>query len=222
MFIKDGLQLLIVRTSFPPFVVIYKLYYVLAIRIMTYFIKRIDGVETLYLRRGVAKNEIVYGLSDIDLSVLVSDKNVNYSKTKVLSLYNRLNFFLPLFSGSREEIGIYSKQEFFELYEGNPFFKFRFQKGKSEWKLLYGKDIVSELPDCDDDELYVPAIEELKLWWNKLNFEFQKKSILPEFKKTYLWYKAIEDLKQGNKPCENQGVFRRPQETGHREASFAP
>jgi hypothetical protein len=196
--IKNGFQFIIVRTSFPPFVFFYKVFYILTVKIMTHFIKRIKGVETVYLRRGVAKNEIIYGLSDIDLSILISKKNVASVKTKILSLYNKLSFFLPLFAGGKEEIGIYSKEEFFNLYAENPFFKFRFQKGKSEWKLLYGKDIVNELPDCKDTELYVPAIEELKLWWYRLNFEFQKMSNLPEFKRSYLWVKAIADACQIN------------------------
>lgn len=201
---------MIVKTSFPPFLFFYKFFYILAIKIMVYFIQRIKGVETIYLRRGVAKNEIKYGLSDIDLSVLISDKDADSLRTKVLSLYHNLSLFLPFFAGGKEEIGIYTEKEFFKLYEENAFFKYRFQKGKSEWKLLFGEDLVDKLPDLKNNELVVPAIEELKLWWHRLNFVFQKKSNLPEFKRTYLWLKAIGDASHVNLfVCQKERITNR-------------
>jgi predicted nucleotidyltransferase len=71
--IQDLIQRIVINTSFFPLTYFYKKVYDLSILIALLLLRRVDGVITVYLRRGVAKGEIVYGLSDIDLSVIIED-----------------------------------------------------------------------------------------------------------------------------------------------------
>jgi len=147
----------------------------------------------------MAKNEIVYGLSDIDLSIIVDDRNkdeqaIELAKERVTSIYNKLSGFIPLFSRAKDELGVYSTSEFFRLYTDNDAFKYRFNEGKYTWKLLFGKDLVRDLPELQDKELYIPATEELKVWWPLVNIELAPDFARPQFKRKNLWYKAISEV----------------------------
>lgn len=192
--IKGTVQSIIVYTSFPPFTFLYQAFYNLSIRVITVWLSQLGGVRSLYLRRGVAKGEVVYALSDIDLLIIVDDKNEDPEAVvqNVRTAYNRLSRFIPLLGSGDKELGIYSTSDFFNLYQDFPFYRYRFTEGKCSWKLLFGKDLVKELPQFNDSELHLAATEELKTWWSYLNEEFSM-SPTPKFKRKYLWYKAIAE-----------------------------
>lgn len=195
--IRYFIQKLIVILSFPPLTYLFQKIYSLSITVAVRLLKRRAGVAAIYLRRGVAKKEIVYGLSDIDLLVITDDQNEqqpqNWAKGEVMSAYNRLRHFIPLFGEADRELGVYSISEFFQLYADNDSFKYRFNEGKYTWKLLFGKDLVKDLPELPDKELYLPATEELRIWWPLLNTEFGSECVYPQFQRKYLWYKAISE-----------------------------
>ena len=69
--LKRLLQRVAVCTQFPPIVWLYRAVYALAVRLCVRRIGRIRGVRSIYLRRGLASGRAVYGLSDIDLLVMV-------------------------------------------------------------------------------------------------------------------------------------------------------
>jgi hypothetical protein len=214
---RNFFQIIIIKTSFPPLTFLYKLLYVLSIKFAVFVFKKVKGVDTIYLRRGIAKNEIVYGLSDIDLSIIINDKeNIESAKEKIVSIYARFSHCIPLFADVNRELGIYSASEFLKLHGDNPFSKYRFNEGKYSWKLLFGKDIVKDLPELPDEALYLPATEELKTWWHLLNFEFSSYISIPQFQRKYIWYKAIADMSKvylfvchGEKVHDREGALHR-------------
>ncbi len=59
---KASIQLLIqhvvIRTSFPPFTYLYRRLYELSVAIATLWLRRIDGVSAIHLRRGLAKGQV--------------------------------------------------------------------------------------------------------------------------------------------------------------------
>jgi len=79
------------------------------------------------------------------------------------------------------------------LYANHPFCKYRFNEGKYNWKLLFGRNIIKDLPKLRDSELYLPPTEELKVWWSLISVELFLVRNLPLFKRKYLWYKAIAE-----------------------------
>lgn len=193
--IKNLIQRIVIVSSFPPFSYFYRKFYDLSVAVATLLLRRVDGVSAIYLRRGVATDEIVYGLSDIDLLVIVAgkDKEEQLAKERVRATYDKLSHFIPLFGQGDRELEVYSDSEFLNTYIDYDFYRYRFDDGKHTWKLLFGKDMVKTLPQLEDSELYLPATEELKTWWRLLTVEFTHDINYPEFKKKYLWYKAIAE-----------------------------
>jgi hypothetical protein len=189
------IQRIVVNTSFFPFSYAYRKIYDLSTAIATLRLKRLDGVLAIYLRRGLAKGEIVYGLSDIDLAVIVKDDGVKgqSTKKKVRAIYNNLSRIIPLFGSGDKELGVYSYSEFLNLFSDYGFYKYRFNEGKHTWRLLFGEDLVRALPELEDTALYLPATEELKTWWALLNGEISSASTPPLFQRKYLWYKACAE-----------------------------
>ena len=195
--IQDLIQYIVVNTSFPPLTYLYKMFYNLSIAVAVLFLRQVDGVVAIYLRRGAAKGEIIYGLSDIDLLVLVKDEEDDQkgqlTKERVRATYDRLSRFIPLLGSGDRELGVYSASEFLGLYNDHDFYRYRFHSGTYTWKLLYGRDVVKALPQIEETQLYLPATEELKVWWALLNVEFTTDCSSPLFKRKYLWYKAISE-----------------------------
>ena len=193
--VQDLIQRIVINTSFFPFSYFYRKIYDLSIAIATLWLRRVDGVLAIYLRRGLAKGEIVYGLSDIDLAVIVKDDGVKgqSAKRRIRAIYNNLSRLIPLFGSGDKELAVYSYSEFLNLFSDYGFYKYRFNEGKHTWRLLFGEDLVRALPELEDTALYLPATEELKTWWALLNGEISPASTPPLFQRKYLWYKACAE-----------------------------
>ena len=169
--------------------------YALSIWLASMLFRRVGGVVSVYLRRGLAKGEVVYGLSDIDLTVIVAGEEIgNTAKYKVKSIYDRLSCLIPLFGRGEKELGVYSLSEFKRMYEDYNLHRFRFDEGRHTWRLLFGEDVVSALPRLEEPALRCLAAEELKVWWAAVSAELVPSVARPLFDRKYLWYKAISEL----------------------------
>lgn len=193
--LRTPVQRLVIRTSFFPLVHLYGAAYALSVKVAALLLRRVDGVAAIYLRRGLAKGEAVYGLSDIDLSVIVEDGDGerNDAKEKVRTVYDRLARFIPLFGDGDMELGVYSVAEVSRLYEDYGFNKYRFHEGRHTWRLLFGRDVVRSLPQPGESDLRRAAGEELKKWWGLVGLDLFGDACRRLFESRYLWYKAIAE-----------------------------
>jgi len=210
--LRTPVQYLVVRTSFFPLVHLYGAAYALSVKVATLLLKRVDGVAAIYLRRGVAKGEAVYGLSDIDLSVIVEDDDGERrgAKEKVRAVYDRLARVIPLFDDGEVELGVYSVAEFSRLYEDYGFNKYRFHEGRHTWRLLFGRDVVKGLPQPDELDLRRAGGEELKKWWGLVGLDLFDGANRRSFERRYLWYKAIAEASRVYlHVCHGVMVYRR-------------
>ncbi len=170
--------------------------YNLSVFIATLSLRQVQDVVAIYLRRGAATGELIYGLSDIDLLVLTRDEDeqkILLAKEKIKNIYNKLSRFVLLLGNADKELGIYSTPEFLRLFTDYDFYTFRFYSGKFTWKLLYGEDAVKMLPSVEENLLRLQSTEELKVWWDFLTIELSPKISYPRFKRKYLWYKSIAE-----------------------------
>lgn len=206
---REITQIIIISTSFPPLIYLYRKIYDLSIALAVIMLRRVKGISAIYLRRGLAKGEAIFGLSDVDLSIIMEDNEkqaVKLTKERIISIYNNLAFFIPFLGKADEELELYTISDFSRLYKSSNFLKYkisdekyswklkhRFQESKQSWVLLHGRDIVRDFPRLEKEELYIPAAQELKVWWGFLAAELNPYLYLPDFKRKYIFYKAIAE-----------------------------
>jgi predicted nucleotidyltransferase len=220
--LKNTLQHLVITTSNSPLKHIYRLIYSISIKTAVTKFRNIPGVTSIYLRRGVASGDIVYGLSDIDLLVLMDDGQ-KQNKQTVSDSYDRLATFIPLFGQREKEFGIYTISEFKFLFNTYGFYTYRFIEGKQQWKLLYGKDVVKSLNPVEEIEIFLSALEEFKTWWTYISCEFLTESNITLFNRKYNWYKIIaEAAKIYLLICQNKQYLSRKEALGEIKQFLPP
>jgi len=195
---KPKLQRMAVGTQYPPFLWIYRFVYALAVRLCTRRLKRIPGVRSIYLRRGLAGARPLYGLSDIDLMVMVDGELSGRVAARVRHQYDLLCRVIPMLP-EPAELGVYNREYFHLLYESTPFYRGRFDQGRCGWRRLYGEDIFRELPPPRNDASRI-AWQELRPAWNYLALELVSVPVdgsegkeRPSFVRRYIAYKAIAE-----------------------------
>lgn len=189
--LKRLLQRLAVRTQFWPFTSVYRGLYNLAIDLCVRRLQRIRGVRAIYLRRGLAGGQPFYGLSDLDLMVLVDDEQYHLVAERVRYQYELLRRVIPILPPG--ELWLYHPRQFRELYEHSLFYRNRFLQGRLEWRRLYGEDLFKDLPPPVPGEERELALEELHPAWFYLAQELNPDALHPPYLRRYVSYKAVAD-----------------------------
>lgn len=205
---KISFRLLIRRfvltTSFPPFIKIYRLFYELVIHLAIRIFKKYPEINAVYLRRGSAKGEILPLISDIDFAVIVNGINEEDRK-ELLNNYDRLAKATTLLDKTLE---VYDKETFFNNYEINNYFQYRFMEGKETWKLLYGEDYLAELPELPIEKMYGGFFTEIKVWWTIFEWSFfqNRKYNHESITRNNICYKTVSEILKMNLAL-NEGIL---------------
>jgi len=190
-YFKRLLQRVAVHTQFSPFVWFYRAIYALAVRLCVRRLRRIRGVHSIYLRRGLAGDRPVYGLSDIDLLVIVGSANREDTAARVRHQYRLLRRMVPMLA-DLGELEVYDPGQFSLLHDYSPFYRLRFERGRREWKRLFGEDVFESSPPVAGEERLLAA-EELGPAWRLLAEELLPSGGRPSFMRAYLAYKAVAE-----------------------------
>jgi predicted nucleotidyltransferase len=169
---KNEFKLLVRRfvlaTSFPPFLQIYRAIYALVIRVTLGVFKKYPQIKAVYLRRGGAKGEVLPLVSDIDFAVIGERLNEE-DERELHQEYNRLVQVTTLLDRTLE---FYDEDTFYNQYQTNDYFQYRFMEGKKTWKLLYGKDYLADLAELPIEKMYGGFFTEIKVWWSLFAWRF--------------------------------------------------
>ncbi len=184
------IQKVMIRTQIRPFVWLYHAIYALSVYYCMRRFGAIRGVTAVYLRRGFAGRSPFYGLSDIDLLVMIADHSDGRVSSRVRHEYELLRRRVPMLA--EDELALYKPSEFRALYENSAFYRNRFEDGREEWRRLCGEDIFRHLPDADVDRRSL-ASQELLPSWNNLAMELLLYDGRPLYARRYVAYKAISD-----------------------------
>ena len=190
--LQQFLQNLAVRTQFPPFTWLYRQIYALAVRLCVRRLQRIKGVVAVYLRRGLASGVPLYGLSDIDLLVMVDSTKASRVRAQIHYQYELLRRLIPMLPEG--ELALFDPGEFRILYEQSPFHRQRFEQGRRQWQRLFGEDIFRNLPPppSPEEERYL-ALQELSPSWYYLARELTGEDARPPFLRRYVAYKSLAE-----------------------------
>lgn len=116
---------------------------------------------SVYLVRG-ATNRIVPGISDIDLRVL--GEWTPQQRAWITQKYHALRKWAPVLDPT-VPMKLESQAVMRRQYEIDPWDRYGLWEGRHAWKLLWGADIVSELPDLSAPERQSAIYTYLKWWW---------------------------------------------------------
>jgi hypothetical protein len=209
--LRRSLQRLAVATQYPPFLWCYRLIYSFAIRLCTGRLKRIPGVRAIYLRRGLTGGRPVYGLSDIDLMVMVEGELTGKPAARVRHQYDLLRCVIPMLP-EPGELGLYNREYFHLLYHHSAFYRGRFDEGRRNWRRLYGEDVFVDLPPPRDD-VRETAWQELRPAWNCLALELTPEPaadaggmVRPSATRRYVAYKAIAEAARACLVAQGESV----------------
>jgi hypothetical protein len=160
--VKFGVRWTVAATARTPmrylYRAIYRVHIWLAVRIANSF----PGTRAIYVTRSVAKGEISYGVSDIDM-VIVGEWPED-EQIRVMRRLGALTAFSPLYdSGLWQQV--HNLNNLRNLWETDYFFQSRFDEGRRDWKLESGADLVATLPPVPTDRVGGGYYMEARSWW---------------------------------------------------------
>lgn len=123
---------------------------------------RFKGTRAIYLSAGMGRGEIRPGISDIDL-VIFGDwpEKVQFRLLKSLAVVVLL---MPLFD--RESLGaIQTWEDFTRINATDLFLAYHYASAKRNWKLLWGEDLIHQLPNLALERRAGAAHLEMRRWW---------------------------------------------------------
>ncbi len=134
--------------------------------LVTGVLKRVEGVEEIYLRRGLAKDQFMPFLSDIDLTIIVADSS---TRQRVQTILRRLHLIFPLLDRTSQ---VTSSAEFPSHTDPrnlgeNRLTLYRMLEAKPTWRLLYSRNnecILNRLPTLEGRQVIVCVLSEIFYW----------------------------------------------------------
>jgi hypothetical protein len=168
------------RTNVAPFTWVYRALTRAAVRAAVLYLKRGGILRSLYLIRGFARGEEVYGQSDLDLLVIVKEDAL---VPVAAARYRTIVRICPLFDKTH---GITGWSRIQSLYRDYDVSRYRYNIDSGHWKLLYGDDVRKYFSDpITGLELDRSLLAELCKIWNNLTQNMTNRRI-PRFKINYL------------------------------------
>jgi predicted nucleotidyltransferase len=190
---KRILQKLAVKTSFPPFIWFYRLCYAACLWAAVAILKRQRSLTAAYLISSMATRDVVYGLSDIDLILIVDDDD---HKEEVARVHRKITRWIPLIK--YDEMGLYSTEEIRRrrLQRGEIYLKYKlFTECKKRGRLLFGVDILADLEELQGEGREEYILGQLAFTWSIFLKSFLVGKKPPEgLMSNYLCYKITSDM----------------------------
>lgn len=163
---------LVLATSFPPFLQIYRGIYTAVTLLALRLFKAVPAITAVYLTRGAAEGRVIPLVSDIDFKVIAEGLDEE-DREALFAAYGRLARRTTLLDQTLE---VYDEATVKKHYEINDYFQYRCAEGKKTWKLLYGKDVIAELPSLPPESMYGGFYAEIKVWWANFSWRFFQES----------------------------------------------
>jgi hypothetical protein len=155
------LRPLVLRSARPPFDAAYRLAYRAVARAAGLRLGRVPGVIAVYLGRGCAKNQIVPGISDIDLIVVAGDDAAAEQARLVCRSLGRATLGLVEYYPAM----VVTRAQMQYRWQNSPAWQYRYHEGRRTWRLLAGTDVRSDLGPLEEMQRRAACYQELVRWW---------------------------------------------------------
>ena len=170
----------------------FKKTYLIIIRLVSLKLKTISGVEFIYLRRGVAKDEFMPLLSDIDITVITRDVASREKANKILKKISKIMPVIEPLSNAMtlDEFNSIFKKDF----SRNKSFLYRFFEGKNTWKTLHANqpsDPLKNIEMPDEDHIRALVMSEIFYWHGIVISEYTAYHMRRDHKLNYFRSKRL-------------------------------
>jgi hypothetical protein len=190
--LKRRLRQFVIWSSRPPLFSVYRMMYRVVVRFAVLILGRYQGTVAIYLCRGCAKREITPGISDIDLTVITTndanDKRSIQKACRILRVItgNLIDYFPNLVTTLEME----------HRWSASPAWQYRYQEGRTTWKLLYGIDVLRALPELNEIQHKASCYAEMNHWWVRFADFLLKPGRYAEdvVMRNMICYKAVSEL----------------------------
>jgi Glycosyl transferase family 2/Nucleotidyltransferase domain len=129
---------------FWPLHVLLKAYYHAAIRLAVFLLKRIPDIQAVYVTGSFARDEVIYGLSDIDLTVFFNNRGTGGSYNRIYVVLRGIYLAFPMF-GDVSEKGIFPVESFLSDWRNSRSMQYLFDDNFHPHQLVWGRDVLKEL-----------------------------------------------------------------------------
>ncbi len=180
----------------PPLVWPLALYYRLAVAAAVRAVRGLNGVIAVYLSGSLARGEPIYGLSDIDLKIVVAGGDDQALARRIRTRLRRLALPFPIL-GSYSEKGVFFEATLAGEVRRYPLLRHLFDRDFYPDRLLWGEDVLggSLLPPPTDEERLLAYLWKAKYWLEKF-FVFAEAPQLCRRQRLYLAAKAVGNCGQ--------------------------
>jgi uncharacterized membrane protein len=183
----------VISAGFPPLNWIYKWIYKAHVWYAVRVLKRLPNTRAIYVARGVALGEIVAGVSDVDLVVLGDWTEEQHGLA--MTALRRLSNLSPLYDAMLWQHA-HSLSNFRNLYETDLYWQFRFDQGRTHWKLLYGDDVAGALTRPPAERLAGGYYMDVRNWWDNCRATLVGSGVVARDRifRNSIAYKAVGEL----------------------------
>ncbi len=160
--LKRRIRQFVAWSAVPPLDAVYRVAYRLAARLAVFILGRQHGIAAIYMTRGCAKNDIVPGVSDIDLIVVTAASGeVKKAAQRTCRLLSRATGGVIEFYPNM----VVSRAEMKRRWAAAPAWQHRYLQGRTNWKLMRGEDAVRQLPPLSEAQRKTACYLEINRWW---------------------------------------------------------
>ena len=127
--------------------------------------RRFAGTDAVYLTNGTAGGDVQIGVSDVDVAIFGHWPEA--LQFRLMKIFGAMVFFSPLLD--RGSIGcIGTVEDMRNLCATDLYFAFFFAMGRGRWKLLYGRDVLPELPEVEAERWAGCVYTSVRRWWSMI------------------------------------------------------
>jgi glycosyl transferase family 2 len=184
----------LLRLQWQPFLFFFRRYYGLAVWASVRCLRRVSGVEAVYLAGSLATgHDVLHGISDVDFIVFMLGKESEAVRSRIDRRLARLRLLFPVLGADRK--AVYFLDDFPTLHAEFPILQHLFDPMFFDYRLLRGRDVIADLAlaPLTDESRRLSILWKLKYWTEKIILIVCSRRLTP-VQKNYALFKAMDDV----------------------------
>ena len=194
LLLKRAIVHVLLRLQMQPFLFFFRRYYRLAVWASVRCLRRVPGVEAVYLAGSLAAgHDVLHGISDVDFIAFMRGKESEAARSRIDRRLARLCLLFPVLGADRK--AVYFLDDYPTLHAEFPILQHLFDPMFFGYQLLWGRDVIADLalPPLTGESRRLSILWKLKYWTEKIILIVCSRRLTP-IQKSYSLFKAMDDV----------------------------